>query len=240
MQRIKNVLNVHFVDRKGTFLVPLYIFSAMVAVVVAIGIIAKVAGANQADLYTGMMWNGAVWALLGMGFGIGAMTMTQYFSFALGMGITRREWLAGSFIMFVLVAAGNAIVITALKVIEQQTNGLWLYVRLFDTVWTGPGEWWKSLIQVFLLVITAMTITGAISGVWARWGKSGLMWLGAVALLIGLVIFGLVILLPASALAGFFGWIGGFTWGSWMLVLLISFVLSSMAVWFLGSKAEVR
>ena len=155
MQRIKNVLNVHFVDRKGTFLVPIYILAAMVAIVIAIGIIARVAGANEADLYEGMKWNGAVWALLGMGFGIGAMTMTQYLSFALGLGITRREWLAGSSVMFVLIAAGTAVTVMVLKLIEQATTGFGLSVRLFDTVHTGPASWWQTLLQVFLMVMAA-------------------------------------------------------------------------------------
>lgn len=240
MQRIKNVLNVHFVDRKGTFLVPLYIFLVMVAVVVAIGVLARMFGADTDALYEGMQWNGAVWALLGMGFGIGAMTMTQYLSFALGMGITRRDWLLGSFIMFVLVALGNALVVMLLKLFEQATTGFWLHVRLFDTVHTGPAEWWKTLVQVFLLVITGMTVTGGISGVWSRWGKSGLLWLGTVTLLLGVIAFAVGILLPPGALMDVFAWIGGLTWGSWMAVLAGLAVFGALATWVLGSKAEVR
>ena len=240
MQRIKNVLNVHFVDRKGTFLVPIYILAAMVAIVIAIGIIARVAGANEADLYEGMKWNGAVWALLGMGFGIGAMTMTQYLSFALGLGITRREWLAGSSVMFVLIAAGTAVTVMVLKLIEQATTGFGLSVRLFDTVHTGPASWWQTLLQVFLMVMAAMTLTAAISGIWNRWGKTGLMWLAAIAIALGVVAFGIGILLPADQVMGVFSWFGNLAWISWMGLLAGVMLIGAAAFWLLGSKAEVR
>lgn len=240
MQRIKNVLNVHFVDRKGTFLVPLYILAALVAIVVAIGVIARVAGANEAEMYEGMKWNGAVWALLGMGFGIGAMTMTQYLAFALGLGITRREWLAGSSVMFVLVAAGTAVVVTLLKLIEQATTGFGLSVRLFDTVHTGPASWWQTLLQVFLMVMAAMTITAAISGIWTRWGKTGLMWLAAAGIALGVVLFGIGILLPAEQVMAVFTWFGGLAWISWMGMLAAVMLIGAAAFWLLGIKAEVR
>ena len=93
--------------------------------------------------------------------------------------------------------------------------------------------------QVFLLVITGMTVTGAISGVWSRWGKSGLLWLGTAVLLVGVVAFALAILLPA-AMASIFAWLGTLAWGSWMLALVVIALVGAVGMWLLGGKAEVR
>src|SRR5699024_9410522 len=64
----------------------------------------------RAEMYYGMQWNGAIFALLGPMIGYGFTSMGQYFPLALGLGLTRREFATGVSMVFL----GNAVVYSVL------------------------------------------------------------------------------------------------------------------------------
>ena len=43
------------------------------------------------------------------------------------------------------------------------TGGFDLGIRFFDLVYTGMGDWWQTLIQTFLLILTVMLVGAAIT-----------------------------------------------------------------------------
>ena len=243
MNRLDSVLRIHFVDRKGTYITPAIILVCIVAAILAVGVVLNLLNSFdprfQEGLYQAQIWNGAVFGFLGAGFGVGAATMTQYLAFALGFGLTRREWMLGSALVFVMVAAALAIVVTALKVIEVATGGFGLGMRIFDTVWVSTGPWWETLVQTFLVALGSMVIAALMATIWNRWGKNGLMWVGSAGLVIGAVVF---LVLMATNVEGL-GWLWdllAMPWIGWMGVLAGATLVVGAAWMSLGRFVQVR
>lgn len=240
MGRIGNVFRVHFADKRATFMAPLLIVGIAAAVIVMIGVVGMLMGAERNSLWEGMQYSGAIWAFLGMGIGIGFATMGQYLSFALGMGITRREWVTGSALMFLLLTVIITIVVVVGKLIEVATGGWGMGVRLFDTVHTNTGPWWQTAIQTFVIVFASMFFCAMLGAVWNRWGKAGLYWIGGVLLFLLLVGFGLSLIFPWEQVVSVLTAIVSIGWAAWMAVLA-GVGVASGAIWaVLARRVEVR
>lgn len=208
-------------------------------IIIAVGLAASAVGGSVEGMYEGMRWNGAIWAGIGPLMGLGVGAMSQHFPFALGLGLTRKEFLGGTAIVMASVAAVSAIVITILKAIEQATGGWGLSVRLFDTVWVSDGTVWQTLAQAFVVLLMGMAIGLALTALVARFGQT-MLWvvLGALTSL-GLLVMGLVLVAPAVR-----DWlweaVSNATWGTWMLVLATVLVVSVVAWIALVRRAPVR
>ena len=230
--RIRNVLQLHTVNRMQSFGWPLIIMGMALAVVLAIGGIAKAAGIGEADLadmYEGMRFNGAIFSLLGPVIGFGFLVMGQYFPLALGLGLTRREFALGTGLLFVLEAVGYTVVVSLGRWIEDATTGFGLHIRFFDVVYTSIGPWWHTPIQAFVLILAAMLIGAAISSAFHRWGQPFLWVFWIVLAVIGLAIGGLLALVPSSRpVVWDMVQIG---WGPWMGVVAVVAVIAG-SVWF--------
>lgn len=219
--RIRNVVQLHTVNKLQAFGWPLIIMCMSLALVLVIGgLVIGVGGpAAREGMHNGMQWNGAIFALLGPLIGFGFTAMGQYFPLALGLGLTRREFASGTALVFLGNAAFYAIVITIGKVIEVATGGFGLGIRFFDVHYTGTGAWWQTLIQTFLLILTVMLIGAAITTAFHRWGQS-FLWIFWIALTIVVVaiVAGLVLSEPFRAIALDVATMG---WLPWMAVVLV-------------------
>ncbi|WP_405219074.1 hypothetical protein [Agrococcus sp. Ld7] len=188
--RIRNVIQLHTVNRLQAFGWPLLIMCFSLAIVLAIGALVTNLGGPEArvGMNQGMQYNGAIFALLGPLIGFGFTAMGQYFPLALGLGLTRREFAAGTTAVFIGNAAFYAVIITIGKVIEVATGGFGLSIRFFDVVYTGLGEWWQTLIQTFLLILAVMLLGAAITTAFHRWGQSFLwiFWLSLAVVVLAL------------------------------------------------------
>lgn len=245
--RIRNVVQLHTVNKLAAFGWPIVIMVASLAIVLVIGaIILQVAGGMGASdladaregMHMGMMYNGAIFALLGPLIGFGFTAMGQYFPLALGLGITRREFALGTLLVFVLNAVFFAIVVTIGKVIEVATGGFGLGIRFFDVVYTGVGEWWQTLIQTFLLILVVALIGAAITTAFHRWGQS-FLWVFWIALAV--LVLGFVALFLLSA--PFQSWASGVLamgWLPWMGVVVALGVVGGGAWLALVRRAQAR
>ncbi len=222
--RIRNVVQLHTVNRLQAFGWPLVIMAISLTITLIIGaLVLNVAGSmGESDLADardgmsmGMQWNGAIFALLGPLIGFGFIAMGQYFPLALGLGLTRREFTAGTALVFVGNAAFYASIVTVGKVIEVATGGFGLGIRFFDVVYTGMGEWWQTLIQTFLLILSVMLIGAAITTAFHRWGQS-FLWVFWIALAAVVLAFVAAIML-SEPFQGFVGAVARMDWGWWML-----------------------
>lgn len=243
--RIRNVVQLHTVNRLQAFGWPLVIMAISLAITLIIGaIVLNVAGAaghveeTRDGMSRGMQWNGAIFALLGPLIGFGFIAMGQYFPLALGLGLTRREFTAGTTLVFVGNAAFYAVIVTIGKVIEVATGGFGLGIRFFDVVYTGMGPWWQTLIQTFLLILTVMLIGAAITTAFHRWGQS-FLWVFWIALAVAVLAIVAAMLL-SEPFQRFASAAAAMDWGWWMLVVAAVAAIGA-AVWLtLVRRAQAR
>lgn len=245
--RIRNVVQLHTVNKLQAFGWPLLIMLFSLAIVLVIGALVQGVASGQgaeelADaregMNIGMMWNGAIFALLGPLIGFGFTAMGQYFPLSLGLGHTRREFAAGTALVFVGNAAFYAIIIAIGKVIEVATGGFGLNIRFFDVVYTGLGEWWQTLIQTFLLILTVMLVGAAITSAFHRWGQS-FLWIFWIALALVVLAFAAGMLL-SEGFRRVAADIGAMGWGPWMFVTAAIGALGAAAWLTLIRRAQAR
>lgn len=112
-----------------------------------------------------------------------AQAMTQFFSFALGIGLSRREFYAGTALHAVAQAASVGSLLAAGAAVERATGGWGLDLTFFAF---GPQATAKPLLGwvIFTAALLAASAVGAAFGaVFQRWGVYGMYTVsGAVAL----------------------------------------------------------
>jgi hypothetical protein len=101
-------------------------------------------------------------------------TMTQDFPFAIGLGVTRRAFLAGTALLVAAQAATFGLLLTVLREIEKATGGWGLDLPFF-----GPGFLSQDNVLVQWLVYTVpFLVLAAVSVflgvIFKRWGQSGM------------------------------------------------------------------
>jgi hypothetical protein len=110
-------------------------------------------------------------------------SVTQLFPFALGMGLSRRTFYAGTAVMVVAQAIGYAVVLVALTAIENTSGGWWVGLHFFAPLQLNE----KSALTQFVVygsVMLGMAFLGVAIGVISkRWGPTGLYALGVGVLL---------------------------------------------------------
>lgn len=214
--RIRSVLKLHTANRRVVFGMPFMAMGLAFAFIIAIGLFVHVnASAEVArNMFEGMAWNGAVFSYLGPLMGFGFMAMGQYFSLASGMGITRREFVAGTSLMFLLNSVLFAGVTTIGKVVEVLTGGWWLGVRFFDVVYTGTGPAWMTFVQTFCLITMLMFVGAAVMTAFLRWGQLFLVLF--IALLVLAVLAVTAIALLHQGFASQLWRVGQMGWLPWM------------------------
>lgn len=220
MNRIGHVVRLHTSTPRATFGPAIGAFGIAFAIVLAIGLAARIFApteAVRAEMYQGMAWNGAVWAISGPLIGLAIVAMTSLYDLALGLGLTRREYLSGTAVFLAAVVAAAAVFVTGMKLVEGATHGWFLQVRMFDVVWTSTGSWWHTLVQTFVGSAAVLAVGGLLAGIHRRWGPLGVWLLMGVLILAAAVLSFLVLVLPAvrEAMVAMLGW----PWVAWMGLL---------------------
>lgn len=216
--RIRSVIDMHLVNRMLAFGWPLIAVTFALVIILAVGMIVGSQGPEvRAEMYYGLQWNGAIFALLGPMIGYGFTSMGQYFPLALGLGLTRREFATGLSVVFLGNAVAYSVLITIAKTIEKATEGFGLGIRFFDVFYTSTGAPWQTLVQTFLLILGVLFLGAAITAAFLRFGQAFLWVSGAVLALLGLgIVAGLFFLDGFGQLLLDFFTMG---WGPWMGVI---------------------
>lgn len=236
--RSRNVIDMHLVNRMQAFGWPLFAVTFALAIILAVGAIVGSQGPQaRAEMYEGLEWNGAIFALLGPMIGYGFTSMGQYFPLALGLGLTRKEFATGLSVVFLGNAVVYSVLITIGKTIEKATEGFGLSVRFFDVFYTGTGTSWQTLVQTFLLILTVLFLGAAITAAFLRFGQAFLWISAAVLALIGLGILSGVLFLDGFGR----GLLDVLTmgWGAWMVVIAVIGALSAGAWLVLVRRTQV-
>jgi len=160
--------------------VPWAIVGSSFAINLAIWEVGDVAAHSPGDGSTGGL--AALYITVVVGF---VQAVTQFFPFATGLSLSRREFYLGTALLAAVEAVAYGIALTVLTAIENTTNG-W-GVRLH--FWTpGVLDLGNPLLQflVFAVPMLACAFLGmGIGVVFKRWGAAGLYALTLGTLLIG-------------------------------------------------------
>lgn len=242
-RRVGNVVRLHLANPftiLGTPLIVLgLIFAANWMIWWVIRTLAPSDPESVADVSAGFQYSGAtLWIFVYM-MVVAIMAMNLTFSFALGFSSTRRDFLLGSGLTFVTLAALYAVAYVLLAAIETWTGGWGLGGAMFNSIYFGlDSPWWLRLFHVFALFLFFLAAGSAFGAMYVRWKARGLVLFFSV---LSLAIMGGVALLTVTgswpAVGAFFGAVG-FT-GAYALSLLIS-LTAGVAAYLILRRATPR
>jgi len=188
-QRIVNVMKLQFANPWTTLILPWMILGIIFLANLAIWAIlaTNLRGEDRADTLQGLQWSGASTFIFVYMMVVAVQAIAVTFPFALGYGVTRRDYYLGSALAFVILSAMYAVGLTILAAIEEATNGWGLGGRMFTSIYFGDGGWGSRLFIFFAAFLFFFFVGAAIATVWVRWRANGLtvFFIALAAVLIG-------------------------------------------------------
>lgn len=104
---------------------------------------------------------GGLFGIVVVYFVLGVVSIAQELPFALGTGVSRRSYYAGTGLLALLLAAVNGLAVTVLQAIERATGGWGESAHIFQVPYILDGPW-------YLTWLTA-TVTLALLFAWGMW-----------------------------------------------------------------------
>ena len=195
--RIWNVARLNVTNPMTTLILPWIILASILLMNIAIwALVTYAAGDNLAS--NPFQYNGAltfIYVYLGV-VAIQAMSIT--FPFALGYGVTRRDFYLGSAVTFVGLAVIYATGMTLLGAVERATGGWGLNGQMFTAIYFAGNEPWYVQFWLFLCgLLFALFLGSVFAAVWVRWKGLGMTTLFVI---LGFVVVGILALLTLGEL----------------------------------------
>lgn len=211
--RLGNVVRLHLTNPWTPIITPVLILMAIFVLNVAIWLSITY---NTSDANSDNFNNGGVAFVMIYMLVIAAQAMSSTFPFALGFGVTRRDFYLGSSVLFLLLSLGYAAGLTAFAYVERATGGWGLDAQFFAPLYLGDlgvaGYFWLY----FTLLVFFFFIGAAIAPVYVRWRTNGmLIFFGALAVAIIAGIWLISVTDSSAAVGQFFvnaGLLGTLTW----------------------------
>lgn len=224
MNRPVAVVRMHFNRQFSTFLMPLILGLGVVAIMVVIVATLRAAGVptSSPDVVDGFRNNGGIaWTLAGFLVSLGVQAATSCFAFATSLGTTRRDYVLGTGIYFLLQTLYVAAILSLLLLVEKITGHWFINAYALDVNALGNGRWGAFLLVVFTGAMSMQALGAMFGASWLRFGSRGPLVIAAamVALLVGAI---LIIIPRWSALASAFnvGWAALFLMALGVLALV--------------------
>ncbi|MGO3884730.1 MAG: hypothetical protein ACTJHU_00400 [Mycetocola sp.] len=171
--RIGRIVRLHLLTPSTFIGIPWLIL--VTAFGVSLVIAAWVSAASGAEVDEGMRYSWAVlspqWYLAV----VGVQSIGLTFQFALGFGTTRRDFWIGTSVLFVGLAAVNALAYAALTRIEIATNGWGIGAHMFDALWYGLGPWYQDAYTAFVMQLFVLFLGATAAAVYMRWRARGML-----------------------------------------------------------------
>ena len=176
LQRILNVVKLQLGNSWSTIGLPWLILGFIFLVNLAIWLIiaATTSGHDGAKAREGLTYSGSSFYIFIYMMVLAIQAFSITFRFALGFGVTRRDYWLGSALTFVILAAMFAVGITILSVIEVATGGWGLGGSMFSAVYFGD-VWWQRLLVFFFGLLFFLFIGSLFASVWVRWKANGMI-----------------------------------------------------------------
>ncbi len=180
--RIVNVLRLHIANPWQTLITPWLVYAAIFGASLAIwyAVVTAAGGRDQIDPDAFSTNGGSSWIFVYM-MVIAIQAMNLTFSFALGLGMTRRDYYLGTSAYFVALSAMYAAGITVLGGVESATDGWGVGGSFFASWPVADLSSWQQFLVYFLLANLFVFFGAAAGSVWVRWRSLGLyLFLGAI------------------------------------------------------------
>ncbi|MGV8895595.1 MAG: ABC transporter permease [Rhodoglobus sp.] len=215
MRRILNIVRLHLANPWTTIILPWVILGIIFAGTLAVWALILSVASDTADARDGLQYSGSNFFIFVYMLVVAVQAISITFPFALGYGVTRRDFYLGSALTFVLLSAAYSVALTILSLIEEATNGWGIGAQMFTTFYFGetPAE---RLLVFFLAFLFFFFVGAAAASVWVRWKATGLVMF---FIIIGLGLIGLVALITVAqgwpAVGEFFataGLVGSLLW----------------------------
>lgn len=225
-RRVGNIVRLHLANPFTIVGTPVIVLALIFAVNWMIWWIIRTAAPSDpqsvSDVSTGFQYSGAtLWIFVYM-MVVAIMAMNLTFSFALGFSSTRRDFLLGTGLTFVVLSALYALAYIGLAALETWSGGWGVGGAMFNSFYFGVDEpWWLRLFHVFALFLFFFAAGSAFGSMYVRWKARGLILFFS---LLSIALMGGVALITVSdswADVGGFFVAAGFT-GAYALSLVVS------------------
>jgi hypothetical protein len=239
LRRIGRVVRLHFANPWTTITLPWIILGVIFVANLAIWLIIYTAtgAGDRADFAKGAQYSGSSFYIFVYMLVVAIQAINITFPFALGYGVTRRDYYLGTALNFVILAAIYSVGMTVLGVIERLTKGWGIGGHMFTAAYFGDN--WLQNLYIFFVGLLFFFFVGSLFGaVFVRWKGTGVTFL-----FIGLGALGIGILALSaftnswSAIGSFFDAAGLVGTLSWSLVLTAA---AGVAAFFVLRRATPR
>lgn len=239
LKRITNVAKLHFANPWTTLGLPWIILGVIFLGSLTIWwlIYSNIAPADRETAFEGTEFGGASGFIFIYMMVVAIQAISITFPFALGYGVTRRDYYLGTALAFVILAVIYTAGLTILGVLEEMTNGWGMGATLFAPVYFGATVLQRIFVE-FVLFLFFLFFGAAIATVWVRWKASGVV---VFFIIVGVILVALIALATFtdswSAVGEALVNLGILGVASWSLVLT---AISATAGFFLLRRATPR
>ncbi|ASR35305.1 hypothetical protein BAY61_10200 [Prauserella marina] len=185
MSRVWNVVRIQLVNA------PMVIGNPLLVLAIAFATNLAIFGVISDTAEPGSMVTGAIMSIYITLLVSHIITMTQIFTFALGLSVTRRTFYAATSVLIVGQAIGYGILMYLMLLLERATGGWGMDLKFFGVPFMVNDN---PLLQflIYTVPFLFMSFIGVYVGiVFKRWGQPGVYALtigtGAVAAILGIL-----------------------------------------------------
>lgn len=233
LSRILAVVKLQFTNPWGVLILPWLILLAILVMNIAIWWIiftSAATDADRADIREGLLYGGAGSYIFVYMLVVAVQAINGYFPFALGYGVTRRNYYLGVALFFVIIAVIFTVGMSILGAIEEATDGWGMGGRMFTAAYFGEN-WVERGFIYFTLLLFFFFVGSTVAAIYVRYRATGMTFFW-IALSLALIVVGALITLTQSwgAVGGWFaarGLVGSYAWS---LVLTAIAAVSGYAV----------
>ncbi|PKQ25526.1 MAG: ABC transporter permease [Actinobacteria bacterium HGW-Actinobacteria-4] len=170
--RLANVVRLHLANPWTPIIIPTLILAVIFLANLAIwNLIAYNTGNEDlSNVNNGGIAFVAIYMLV-----VATQTMNSTFPFALGYGVTRRDFYLGSSALFLMLSAGYAAGITVFALIERATSGWGLNASFFAPIYLGDLNAAEFFWVYFTLLVFFFFLGAATAAVYVRWRTTGML-----------------------------------------------------------------
>lgn len=218
--RIWRVVRLQLTNKWNTIWLPSIVLGAIFLMNYAIWIIILQTSASHAKDLEGTEYSGSTFFIFVYMLIVAVQAISLTFPFALGYGVTRRDYYLGSSLTWLILSAGITLVFTLLSYIEEWTGGWGLGGHFFTAVYFSGGGLFTRLFTLFAMFLFFFFVGTMSATIHVRWKMTGMLTAG---LIVAIILVGLVALVTFAhgwaAVGSWFATAGPTGVVAWSLVL---------------------